>query len=193
MLARKVRQRAVVACWSFTLLLIPGAMAVVMRFNPAVYAGLPLSRREFVAVMLAFFVMAFIGIAFLCSKLNEDLDTVMQENDAESDDAFSRKSRGRKPIKDIDLLADDQDVGLRILRMAQGSPLRGKVPEWAVIRTLNGGMPSTAAEANSLVKSGSNQMEWVNPRGEVNVAVFQSGGPDLKIQVQQIRRPAARA
>ncbi|WP_163650615.1 hypothetical protein [Modicisalibacter sp. 'Wilcox'] len=193
MLARKIRQRAVVACWGFTLLLIPGAMAVIMRFDPAVYAGLPLSRRQFVALILAFFVTAFIGIAFLCSRLNEDLDTLMHDNELETGDDLSRPVGGGKPLKDVDLLAEGQQIGLRILRMAQGSPLRGKVPERAVIRTLNGGMPVTAAEANSLVKSGVNQMEWVNPQGVVNVAVFQGEGPDLKIQVQQIRRPAARA
>lgn len=182
MLRRRHRNLLVAFAWGLALASAPYATVVVLEFDPTAQVGALISNSGFVTTGMVFFTASFFLMAMLCSKFNEDMNEATAllsgEHDDEEDDARH----------DGDLLAEGQEYGLKLLRLASDSPLRGKVMEKAIIRFINGQAPATAAEANGVLTLGANEIEWVDRLGNIKTTTFVISQKDLKVQFEQVKR-----
>ncbi|WP_148253773.1 hypothetical protein [Aidingimonas lacisalsi] len=117
--------------------------------------------------------------ALWCTRINERLNALLETEQMPEAEGGSS-------------LPEGIESGLKILRIAQHSPLRGHVNEKAIIVAINGEMPSTAAEANELMVEGVNDIEWMGPNGKVLTSKVECDGGDIMAQFEQITPPKRR-
>ncbi|WP_148253777.1 hypothetical protein [Aidingimonas lacisalsi] len=144
----------------------------------APYATYMFVRYGLIAALWSILLSLLLFVAaLLCTHINDRLNATMDEEDDSDTDT---EAAG---------VSDAHEAGLRILRIAQQSPLRGHVNERAIIVSINGEMPSTAAEANGLMVEGTNHIEWMGPNGKVLTSTVECHGEDIMAQFEQITPP----
>ncbi|SDM73424.1 hypothetical protein SAMN05192555_11850 [Franzmannia pantelleriensis] len=121
--------------------------------------------------------VALFGAALLCTHINQQLDDLVQDDelsDEEWETHFAEESL--------------QCSGLRVLRIGEGSPLKGHISERAVILKINGVCPVTADEANHALVEGRNEIEWMGRNRKPLVAHITTQGNehDLLAQFEQL-------
>lgn len=180
MVNRKLRRSLLIIAWVLTFASAPYTTAVVLRFDPERDTGVSVTRYGFVSVGAALFTGALFVMALLYTKLNDEFEAALVTKSDEEHKA--------RPVKEPEeeLLPEGYDCGLRLLRVAINSPLRGKVSEKGIILALNGHAPKTAAEANSALVTGSNEVEWVDRQGKIETTAFITRKKDLCAQFEQV-------
>lgn len=183
---RRQRGALVVFMWAGVFLSMPFTTLVLLDHGAggAPGGGL-LPSWLFLVGMLLLNVLLFIS-AMLCSKMNTDMSDFeksrpkIDEGQGGGEDSL---------MKYWEEMNDEQQYGIRLLRMAPGSPLRGVMMERAIIRSINGLTPSTAAEANTLLTHGENEIEWQDSRGRIQTSELIVRNNDLMAQFEQVNRP----
>ncbi|MHB0774269.1 hypothetical protein [Halomonas sp. WWR20] len=179
MLSRKQRNITLMSAWLLALAAAPYATILVVTFNHE-HPGEVFSGLGFLAYGIVLFTSAFFMLTLLACKLSNDLDETVECLNSEREKLAEMKKHYSE-----DLTPESQEHGLKILRMSEDSPIRGKVTEKAVIHTINGQHPTSAAEANSALVLGTNQIEWADTRGKVHHSNFLCRKADLKAQFEQ--------
>ncbi|GGX92586.1 hypothetical protein GCM10007160_20110 [Litchfieldella qijiaojingensis] len=168
MFQRRERNILEIIIWSVTALLSPYSTYLIIKYGDAALIGAPLVNAVlFVAAML-------------CTKINTSLN----------DELFEGQEESASHAADADEDIPDEliDVGgLRVLRVAKNSPLRGFGLERGIIRSINGGTPASAEEANQLLVPGNNEIVWVARSGKAMTSTIHTKEIDLKAQFEQIK------
>ncbi|QJQ94076.1 MULTISPECIES: hypothetical protein [Halomonadaceae] len=163
------KQRTVLAgmLWSMAALSAPYATYCLVTYGP-------------MAILWPiFFGLLLFSSAMLCTHINERLNE-RQDNpplraatleETKGEDAPSQRGR---------------HIGLCVLRIGKGSPLRGKINEKAILLTINGQHPTTAEQANHALVVGENRIEWMGRNGKVITSRFTAEGEDLLVQFEQV-------
>ncbi|EPC03555.1 hypothetical protein L861_18645 [Litchfieldella anticariensis FP35 = DSM 16096] len=165
MFQRRERSILEFMIWSVAAVLTPYSTYVIIKYGDAVFLGAPLLNA-----------LLFIA-AMLCAKINTSLDDTLFK-DQETDDSDAEEAESPDEPQQVG--------GVRVLRLAPDSPLKGYGMERGTIRTINGGTPSSAEKANQLLVQGQNEIEWVARSGkEMRSFIYVREG-DLKAQFKQI-------
>ncbi|MEC9482181.1 MAG: hypothetical protein UMU75_02495 [Halomonas sp.] len=185
MLTHRQRSLIIASAWLVTLAVAPFSTLIVHHYftAPATHED-TLGGPAFLTSGIFLFTASFGLLSLAMTKLSSDLDELegSKRGNALAAGPLSEQTEG--------LLPEEYTHGLRLLRMAGDSPLRGLVMERAIILTINGKHPSTAAEANEALLKGGNRVEWSDARGQVHSVTFYCRRNDLKAQFEQINRKA---
>lgn len=182
------RQRAVlvVCMWAGVLLSMPFTTLVLLDFGTAALSGNGLLPPGLFLVGMVLINVLLLLSATLCAKMSTDLGDFEASRSSIGESQGSGEDSLNKYWEEIN---DEQQYGIRLLRMAPSSPLRGVMMERAVIRSINGLTPSTAAEANTLLVQGENKVEWQDQRGRIKTSELTVRNNDLMAQFEQVNRP----
>ncbi|MBD3896140.1 hypothetical protein IEI94_09785 [Halomonas sp. ML-15] len=159
-----------IVLWGAAALSAPIATMMILQFG-----GLPALGVGALSVTL-------FGAALLCTHINQQLDELGLEDEL-SDEEWEAHF-AEEPL---------QCSGLRVLRIGEGSPLKGHISERSVILKINGVCPATADEANHALVEGRNEIEWMGSNRKPLMAHITTHGHehDLLAQFEQLNpRPA---
>lgn len=169
MFQRRERSILEFMLWAVAAVLTPYSTYIIVQYGDLASFGAPLlNSLLFVAAML-------------CTKINTSLNEELERHipDDETDE-------GEDDLSDT----LEHVGGLRVLRLARTSPLRGFGMERGIIRTINGSTPESAEEANHLLRPGNNEIEWVARSGKKMTSSLVINDSDLRAQFEQIKPPA---
>ncbi|MFC3286346.1 hypothetical protein [Litchfieldella rifensis] len=163
MFQRQERRILEVTVWTVAAVLAPYTTFVISKYSDTVFIG-----ALFLNILL-------FAAGMLCTRINNTLDVVLEDEGAD-----------HREVGDAMALETAQVGGLRVLRVAGSSPLRGQAMEKGIIRSINGGFPTSAEEANQLLVPGKNEIEWVARTGKPMTSTIFTKESDLQVQVEQI-------
>lgn len=152
-----------ITVWTVAAVLAPYTTFVISKYGDAVFIG------------VLFLNILLFAAAMLCTRINKTLNIALEE-----------KASSHQGDDEEEALDTAQVGGLRVLRVAQSSPLRGQAMEKGIIRSINGGFPTSAEEANQLLVPGRNEIEWVARTGKTMTSTVFTKENDLQVQVEQI-------
>lgn len=82
----------------------------------------------------------------------------------------ARPSRSPRPQKAEEAPADPASTGLQLVEVGAESPLQSRLPLGAVVVSVNGTSATSLAEAESVLKPGVNELDWLDDAGKRNMA-----------------------
>ncbi|MCG7598526.1 hypothetical protein MHM84_01845 [Halomonas sp. McH1-25] len=182
MLTHKQRTLLIASAWLMALTAAPYATLVIYQYGDYDPDGFLAGPGVF-ASGIVLFTAAILVLTLLVTKLSSELDDIEKASRLASPTSTAHNRRQRDS-----LLPEGRDSGLRLLRMAKDSPIKGKVAAKAIILSINGQQPASAAEANEALKHGDNRVEWADNKGNVHSTTFYCQKHDLKAQFEQITR-----
>lgn len=182
---RQQRNILQVVIWLVALVSTPYTTILALEFDPALQPHTLLARLYLVpAGAIVVNALLFI-MALFVSRLCADMDVLQESAPGE-----------RSPSNGMGRNAGEgggeksRHAVLKILRLSRRSPLRGRVSEQALIYSVNDVTPTTAAEANRALVEGVNDVEWIDPKGELRHTRFTTREHDLQAQFEQVEPPA---
>lgn len=170
MLQRQQRKILEFMIWAVAAVLTPYSTFLLVKYGDLLFLGAPvLNALLFIAAML-------------CTKINSSLNEEIERQTSDADEPLSEEE-----MAEVHLTVG----GLRVLRLASSSPLRGFGLERGIIRTINGEVPDSAEAANNLIVRGRNEIEWVSRSGKQMTSYVHTQENDLRAQFEQIKPPAS--
>ncbi|WP_136067792.1 hypothetical protein [Modicisalibacter radicis] len=184
---RQQRNILQVVIWLFALMSTPYTTLLALEFDPDLQPHTLLARLYLVpAGAIAVNVLLFV-MALFVSRLCAEMDVLQETGSGERSQSNHAGTSG-----DEESSEKSRNAVLKILRMSRRSPLRGRVSEQALIYSVNDVTPTTAAEANRALVEGVNDVEWVDPKGELRHTRFTTREHDLQAQFEQVAPPSVR-
>ncbi|MDW5375417.1 hypothetical protein R6258_00665 [Halomonas sp. HP20-15] len=181
---RQQRNILQIVIWLVALVSTPYTTLLAIEFDPTLQPHTLLARLYLVpAGAIAVNALLFL-MALFVSRLCADLDVLQETGDADRSQSKAMNRRGAEGAE------KSRSAVLKILRMSRRSPLRGHVSEQALIYSVNDVTPTTAAEANRALVEGLNEVEWIDPKGELRHTRFTTREHDLQAQFEQVEPPS---
>ncbi|MEA3252369.1 MAG: hypothetical protein U9Q35_12615 [Pseudomonadota bacterium] len=181
---RQQRNILQVFIWLVALISTPYTTLLAIEFDPTLQPHTLLAQLYLVPAGAIVVNALLFFMALFVSRLCADLDMLQDAgyNDRAQSTAKGRNGKGNAEKR--------HNAVLKILRMSRRSPLRGHVSEQALIYSVNDVTPTTAAEANRALVEGLNEVEWIDPKGELRHTRFTTREHDLQAQFEQVEPPS---